>query len=164
LDNKLAVVHTDHRNILYKKLSNDRIICWRLLLEEYGPEYVYVSGKDNVVADALSCMEADFNINEKEFEKDQNAYAQMCACMISRLIREESCKIPNPGDPEAMASTFLLESEVEEEKFSMNPVLIQKEQEKDKKLQKEIQKNSNKYIIRTIEGAKLVTYKRLIVI
>jgi hypothetical protein len=46
----------------------------------------------------------------------------------------------------------------------MNPILIQKEQEKDKKLQKEIQKNSNKYIIRTIEGAKLVTYKRLIVI
>jgi hypothetical protein len=77
------VVHTDHRNILYKKLSNDRIIRWRLLLEEYGPEYVYVSGKDNVVADALSRMEADFNINEKEFEKDQNAYAQMCGCMIS---------------------------------------------------------------------------------
>jgi transposase InsO family protein len=158
------VVHTDHRNILYKKLSNDRIIRWRLLLEEYGPEYVYVSGKDNVVADALSRMEADFNINEKEFEKDQNAYAQMCACMISRLIRDESCEIPNPGDPEAMASTFLLESEVEEEKFPMNPILIQKEQEKDKKLQKEIQKNSNKYILRTIEGAKLVTYKRLIVI
>jgi hypothetical protein len=84
--------------------------------------------------------------------------------MISRLIRDESCEIPNPGDPEAMAFTFLLESEVEEEKFFMNPILIQKEQEKDKKLQKEIQKNSNKYIIRTIEGAKLVTYKRLIVI
>jgi hypothetical protein len=92
-------------------------------------------------------MEADFDINEKEFEKDQNAYAQMCACVISQLIRDESCEIPNPGDPEAMASTFLLESEVKEETFPMNPILIQKEQEKDKKLQKEIQKNSNKFII-----------------
>jgi hypothetical protein len=35
-------------------------------------------------------MEADFNINEKELKKDQNASAQMCACMISRLIRDES--------------------------------------------------------------------------
>jgi hypothetical protein len=56
------VVHTDHRNILYKKL-NDRIIRWRLLLEEYGPEYVHmIAGRDNVVADALSHMEADFDI------------------------------------------------------------------------------------------------------
>jgi hypothetical protein len=42
----------------------------------------------------------------------------MFACMISRLIQDESCEIPNPGDPEAMAaSTFLLELKVEEENF-----------------------------------------------
>jgi hypothetical protein len=29
-----AIVHTDHLNILYGKLSNDRIKRWRLLLEE----------------------------------------------------------------------------------------------------------------------------------
>jgi transposase InsO family protein len=154
------VVHTDHKNILYKKLSNDRIIRWRLLLEEYGPEYVHIAGRDNVVADALSRMEADFNINEQ----DQNAYAQMCASVISRLVRDESCEIPNPGDPEAMASTFLMESEVEEEKFPMSPVLIQKEQEKDQKLQQDIQKNANKYKKRKIEGAEIVTHHKLIVI
>jgi hypothetical protein len=48
------IIHTDHRNILYEKLSSDRIIHWRLLLEEYGPEYVHVKGKDDIVADALS--------------------------------------------------------------------------------------------------------------
>jgi hypothetical protein len=35
-----------------------------------------------------------------------------------------------------MASEFLLESEVEDEKFPMNPILIQKEQEKDKSFNK----------------------------
>jgi hypothetical protein len=75
-----VVDHTDHQNILYKKLSNDRIIRWRLLLEEYGPEYIHISGRDNVVADALSRMEADFNV------KDHDACAQVCACIISRLI------------------------------------------------------------------------------
>ena len=54
------IVHTDHKNIVYGKLSNDRIARWRLLLEEYGPTYVHVKGTDNVVADALSRMDADF--------------------------------------------------------------------------------------------------------
>ena len=44
----------DHKNILYKKLSSDRIIRWRLLLEEYGPEYKHVKGQNNVVANDFS--------------------------------------------------------------------------------------------------------------
>jgi transposase InsO family protein len=55
------IVHTDHKNIVYGNLSNDRIARWRLLLEEYGPTYVHVKGTDNVVADALSRMDADFD-------------------------------------------------------------------------------------------------------
>jgi hypothetical protein len=64
------VIHTDHKNILYRKLSSDRIIRWRLLLEEYGPEYVHISGKDNVIADALSRMEADFK-DKNNIKQDQ---------------------------------------------------------------------------------------------
>ena len=56
------IVHTDHKNIVYGNLSNDRIVRWRLLLEEYGPTYVHVKGSDNVVADALSRMDADFEV------------------------------------------------------------------------------------------------------
>jgi hypothetical protein len=39
-----VIAHTDHLNILYGKLSNDRITRWRLLLEEYGPKYVHIAG------------------------------------------------------------------------------------------------------------------------
>jgi hypothetical protein len=49
-----VIVHTDHLNILYGKLSNDRITRWRLLLEEYGPNYVHIAGKNNIFADTLS--------------------------------------------------------------------------------------------------------------
>ena len=51
------IVHTDHMNIIYGNLSNSRIACWWLLLEEFGPEYRHIKGKDNVIADALSRME-----------------------------------------------------------------------------------------------------------
>jgi hypothetical protein len=103
-------------------------------------------------------------MTKKHIKQDQIAFAQVCAYAISRLIRNESYEIPDPGDPEAMASQFLLESEVEEEKFPMNPILIHKEQEKDKKLQQGIKKNVHKYKKRTIEGTELVTHHKLIVI
>jgi hypothetical protein len=56
------IEHTDHMNIVYGNLSNGCIIPWRLLLEEYGPTYAHVKGTDNVVADALSRMDADFGL------------------------------------------------------------------------------------------------------
>jgi hypothetical protein len=41
-----VVVYIDHWNILYVKLSNDRIARWRLL-EEYGPNYVHSREKQH---------------------------------------------------------------------------------------------------------------------
>ncbi len=60
------IVHTDHINILYGNLSNDRITRWRLFLEEYNPEFEQVKGEDNVVADALSWIDIKEDENAKE--------------------------------------------------------------------------------------------------
>jgi hypothetical protein len=30
---------------------------WRLVLKEYKPELHYIKGEDNIVADALNCLE-----------------------------------------------------------------------------------------------------------
>ena len=50
------VVYTDHQNLIRDALglNSDRVYCWRLLLEEYGPEIIYIKGIHNTVADALS--------------------------------------------------------------------------------------------------------------
>ena len=59
------VVHTDHKNIIYGNLTNDRIARWRLPLEEFGPECgVQVAGTDNAVADALSRLDMDEPVSE----------------------------------------------------------------------------------------------------
>ena len=49
-------VFTDHKNLVHKSelKSSQRVMRWRLLLEEYGPKIVYIKGHKNVVADALS--------------------------------------------------------------------------------------------------------------
>jgi hypothetical protein len=48
------IVHTDHKNLTYATFNTERVMRWRLLIEEYGPELHYVKGEHNIVADALS--------------------------------------------------------------------------------------------------------------
>jgi len=54
-------VYTDHKNLITDALglSSDRVYRWRLLLEEYGPEIVYIKGIHNTVADAISRLDYD---------------------------------------------------------------------------------------------------------
>eukprot|EP00957_Ditylum_brightwellii_P003693 279983-Ditylum_brightwellii.AAC.1 len=49
-------VYTDRKNLMHDTalLSSERIMQWRLLIEEFGAEIKYRKGIKNVVADALS--------------------------------------------------------------------------------------------------------------
>lgn len=50
-------VYTDHKNLTCKNFNTDRVMRWRLILEEYSPKLLYVPGTINVVADALSRLD-----------------------------------------------------------------------------------------------------------
>ena len=52
-----VIVHTDHKNLVCKHFNTDRVMRWRLVLEEFGPELRYIKGEHNVVADALSRLD-----------------------------------------------------------------------------------------------------------
>jgi hypothetical protein len=49
---------------------------WQLLLKEYGPELKYIKGTDNIVADALSCLELNKPTNTEEIFVFQHGYGQ----------------------------------------------------------------------------------------
>ena len=59
-------VFTDHKNLTYKQFNTERVMRWRLLLEEFGPKLTYIKGTNNIVADYLSRM----NIQESEMAQD----------------------------------------------------------------------------------------------
>ena len=58
-------VYTDHKNLLTDALglTSDRVYRWRLLLEEYGPEIVWIKGIHNTVADAISRLDYNPTLN-----------------------------------------------------------------------------------------------------
>ena len=50
-------------------------MSWQLIIEEFGPELKYITGENNVVANALSCLEMSdnkeiLNISELYFYDD----------------------------------------------------------------------------------------------
>jgi len=62
-----VIVHTDHENLTYKQQNSDRVMRWRLYIEEYSPDLRYLPGPSNVVADALSRLEIQTEPMEEAF-------------------------------------------------------------------------------------------------
>ncbi len=58
-------VYTDHKNLTQDALglTSDRVYCWRLLLEEFAPEIVYLKGIHNTVAEAISRLDYNPKVN-----------------------------------------------------------------------------------------------------
>jgi len=64
------IVHTDHKNLVYKTFNTERVMRWRLIIEEFGPDLRYIKGEHNIVADVLS----RYNLRETEFSLDAFAF------------------------------------------------------------------------------------------
>jgi hypothetical protein len=59
-------VFTDHTHLIRDALgmTSDCVYQWRLLLNEYGPEIVYIKGIHNTVANTISWLEYDPSVNQ----------------------------------------------------------------------------------------------------
>jgi hypothetical protein len=58
-------VSTDHANLMRDALglTSDQVYQWRLLLEEYGPEIVYIKGIHNTVVNTVLRLEYVPSVN-----------------------------------------------------------------------------------------------------
>jgi RNase H-like domain found in reverse transcriptase len=153
-----VVVHTDHKNILYGNLVNNQIARWQLLLEEYSPEIVHVKGDDNVIADALLCMEANFK--EDWLPESTDTPRNVCAYTLSNILHDENISTVAFN----AATTFATKKDMDTEIFPMSPELIAKEQKGDQQIQKLLETGSRSLKERDIEGVPLLTIENWIVI
>ncbi len=73
-------VHTDHENLTLKNFNSDRVMHWRLYIEEYSPELQYIPGPKNVVADALSRLD----IIDTPFEDTKETFLGLMKCFAKK--------------------------------------------------------------------------------
>ena len=84
-------VFTDHQNLVYKHFNTERVMRWRLLIEEFGPKLTYIKGENNIVADALSRMamtEADFS--PEAFAADDHDFPEAYPLSFKEIAFEQS--------------------------------------------------------------------------
>jgi transposase InsO family protein len=166
------VVHTDHKNIIYGNLTNDRIARWRLLLEEFGPEYVHVKGQDNVVADALSRMDMEARTPEtderasevaSEAKGDAKSANHIISYCLSQLERDDG-RDDIRSEPESLAICLAAGEDTQIEEYPLSPRLIAEEQQKDTELQESIRNNPEAYTKVTIENTEVTAVNERMVI
>ena len=51
---KKILIYTDHTNLTCKISNTNRVLRWRLIIEEYGPDIQYIKGEKNIFAYVLS--------------------------------------------------------------------------------------------------------------
>jgi len=126
-----VVIHTDHLNLLYSKLASNRLIRWRMMLEEFGPTVQHIAGTTNIVADALSRLEIE---------------------------QKDSDEIETEND--RLQLSYMTVREAKSEEFPMHPHLIRKEQNKDNDLKRNIKEDQNKrYSKKKVEGVELIHFE-----
>ena len=122
------VVHTDHKNLTCKNFNTDRVMRWRLILEEYGPELRYIQGEQNIVADAISRI---------EMENQSSAQA------LSLLEINEQPDFIDLTQQECFYQ-YQIANNMDEEEYPECPVdlgYIREQQSKDKKTQELLNKD-----------------------
>ena len=58
---RILRIYTDHKNLTCKFFNTNRVLIWRLILEEYGPDIEYIQGDKNTVVYVLSIFLMNVN-------------------------------------------------------------------------------------------------------
>ncbi len=129
------VVWTDHKNLIHNDLKSERVLRWRLFLEEYNLEIQYIKGEENIVADTLSRLPTT---NDPEKPYIMPSREKLADCFAQNT--EENWSFP--------ISIPLIKSFQQQ-----NPDLIQK-----------IESNDPSYTISPFRGGAVICHNKKIVI
>ena len=73
--------------------QSQRVMRWRLILEEFGPDIQHISGEDNIVADAMSRLPTT-NQDQRELRTDAQGLSSETLAEMEQLIFEKNDPFP----------------------------------------------------------------------
>jgi hypothetical protein len=132
-----------------------------MIREEYDVEFVHIKGIDNVVADGLSRLDADYDsesVPPEITQDEQGMFSVYCMANLDGLDDEEY-SFNNKPDVYDMAEAFITESEEQETDFPIHFLPITKYQDTDKQLKLLVQKNGKDFATKTVEDVELITFR-----
>ena len=142
-------IHTDHKNLTYEltAFQTQRVLRWRLYLEEYGPQFFYRKGPLNPVADAFSRVptaRTNTDTTHTTGNHPDNQNPQTTSVM----------------DAPELADCFLLHPEFDEQEgHPLNYNTIQTYQSRDKALTDAVTDNDNERIqYMNLGDAQIIVY------
>ena len=134
-------VYSDHKNLVYAatQSQSQRVMRWRLILKEFGPDIIHIKGEDNVVADAISRLPTAEQGQTEDCIDNQD--------LLSETLTEEELLILEDDEP-----------------FPLTPFLVQREQQielnkRNSKLKLALNKTNTSYSLSDVEGVQIVTHE-----
>ena len=134
-------VFSDHKNLVHAatQSQSQRVMRWRLILEEFGPDIQHIKGEDNIVADAISRLPTT--------NEDQNEHSTVTRGLSSEKLAE--------------MEMYVLD---DDEAFPLNLSLVRKTQQlelklRNSKLQTLIDDKKSGYNVITLEGVELIAFE-----
>ena len=154
-------VYTDHKNLTFENLQTQRVIRWRLYLEEFGPKLKYIQGEKNVVADTLSRLDRKENISPIVGKNDapcsdikddalDNFYSVYDDSEIAEVFMSGMNPKDNLSNLVKEHDCFLNLAETELDQHPLNLENIKELQDADEGLQKLKDKHPNLYFLKDI--------------
>ena len=134
-------VFSDHKNLVHAatQSQSQRVMRWRLILEEFGPDIQHIKGVDNTVADAISRLPTTNQDSKETCTEAQNPSSKTLAEMEHLLVEDD-------------------------EVFPLDLPLVQKAQQielnkTNSKLKQMLDNNKSGYKQTKLDAMKIITYK-----
>jgi hypothetical protein len=169
-------VWTDHKNLTFRTLNTQRVLRWRLSLEDFAPQFRYIEGKNNVLADAFSRLPRMDSPTEGKskpgrgkiisFEKlhsesiEDSLEEDLGACRFKCCREKLTANAFSILDEPEILEAFLNYPTLQE---MVNPITmqnIQQHQFEDEGLNARRQQAPEHFPIKEIEGRQVICFRR----
>ena len=139
-------IFTDHKNLTYANLNSQRVLRWRLFLEEFGAKYTYIEGKENVLADTFSRLPSkNIVVDHPKNAKYKDQADNFFSIIDDDDLLETYLNLPAPNV-----------------KNPLNMKYIHENQAVDARLNQRRQQHPDQYPIKTIDNLPIICYRETI--